>query len=552
MKNGPVIEKSAEFLKALSKNNVLRIALLTTILAIALLVRVWHAHIGLPYIHHHDEPFIAGYALNMMKTGDFNPHRFNYGTLLIYMNLGVDILHYFHLMGQPSSAPVFLRTLDDIRTNLDQGWHWTISHPSFYLWNRGSTAVLGTLSILFCFLICKEIMGYWAGLISATFLSVLEIHVWHSAMVTTDIPAVCLVLGSIWFSLRFLRTNQPGSLIIALIFSGLAISVKYNAFLSIITPVAVLAYAGIGSREGYRHWLWVAIVAVPILAFLVGTPYATLDLPTFLKDVGFEVKHYQVIGHRVYTVEPGWPHAKVQFKQFRKELGMMLIILALFGAMAMLSRKEGWFTMLYPVVFFLFMINTKIRFHRNFLMLYPIIAISIGCGVVGGSLLLLYCFRRWKSTYNSLLLIECILLTVIAFYGLYVTLVREYTVYSAQETRSRIIDKVNVLAMKHKWNNIGIAKELRIHGLDLKRIYFTADIKSLTKLAMKREYYDAIISAEHYEVSNRSKIERVELARQLNSLVKEFDVFQKIGSNPLYLDRYAVDPAIVILTKTTQ
>src|SRR5262245_5828184 len=76
-----------------------RLALFLTllVLAAALVARVLRCSSGLPYLHEWDEPQTAGTALRIMKTGDYNPHFFNYGSLTIYLNLFVDILHYFYL-----------------------------------------------------------------------------------------------------------------------------------------------------------------------------------------------------------------------------------------------------------------------------------------------------------------------------------------------------------------------------------------------------------------------------------------------------------------------
>jgi hypothetical protein len=54
---------------------------LLLVLVFSLCVRIFQAGEGLPYTYHWDEPQIASTALHMLKTGDFNPHLFNYGSL---------------------------------------------------------------------------------------------------------------------------------------------------------------------------------------------------------------------------------------------------------------------------------------------------------------------------------------------------------------------------------------------------------------------------------------------------------------------------------------
>ena len=47
---------------------------LVTVLAFGL--RYLQLNIGLPYLYFWDEPLMAGPALQMLKTGDYNPHFF--------------------------------------------------------------------------------------------------------------------------------------------------------------------------------------------------------------------------------------------------------------------------------------------------------------------------------------------------------------------------------------------------------------------------------------------------------------------------------------------
>ena len=44
-------------------------------------LRVWGITFGLPYLYHPDEPLGVSVAINMVKTGDLNPHFFGYGSL---------------------------------------------------------------------------------------------------------------------------------------------------------------------------------------------------------------------------------------------------------------------------------------------------------------------------------------------------------------------------------------------------------------------------------------------------------------------------------------
>lgn len=49
---------------------------------------------GAPYRVANDEPFVVGMALQIMKTGDFNPHFFDYGGLSIYLHTVVGVFTF--------------------------------------------------------------------------------------------------------------------------------------------------------------------------------------------------------------------------------------------------------------------------------------------------------------------------------------------------------------------------------------------------------------------------------------------------------------------------
>ncbi|MFN2286438.1 MAG: glycosyl transferase family 39, partial [Anaerolineae bacterium] len=60
---------------------------MVAILAVALFLRLWRLDFGmeLPYLAHTDEPTQYNPAINILKTGDLNPHFFNYPSLTIYL-----------------------------------------------------------------------------------------------------------------------------------------------------------------------------------------------------------------------------------------------------------------------------------------------------------------------------------------------------------------------------------------------------------------------------------------------------------------------------------
>ena len=103
------------------------------ILSLVFTFRYWGAHEGLPYIYHWDEVITSTSALNTLKTGNLKPYAVEnvYGGFMRYSDLMIDIVHlgYLKITG-------VIDDTTEIKTYLDTGEFRTLSHPSFYLWNR--------------------------------------------------------------------------------------------------------------------------------------------------------------------------------------------------------------------------------------------------------------------------------------------------------------------------------------------------------------------------------------------------------------------------------
>src|SRR4051812_38880027 len=59
--------------------------LLVAVLAVAATVRCWGFRSGVPFAVGVDEPAVVDRALRILRTGDWNPHVFDYPTLVIYL-----------------------------------------------------------------------------------------------------------------------------------------------------------------------------------------------------------------------------------------------------------------------------------------------------------------------------------------------------------------------------------------------------------------------------------------------------------------------------------
>ena len=59
--------------------------LMITIIIIAFVMRIVNIRFGYPLQKHADESILVNAALGMIKTGDLNPHNFQYPSFTIYL-----------------------------------------------------------------------------------------------------------------------------------------------------------------------------------------------------------------------------------------------------------------------------------------------------------------------------------------------------------------------------------------------------------------------------------------------------------------------------------
>ncbi len=444
--------------------------ILVLILGFALLVRVLRAKAGLPYLYAWDEPQTASNALQMLKTGNFNPHFFAYGTLTIYVNYLVDVVHYFYLMGQPVDAKDTLNALWEIQTVWDTKWHWTISHPSFYYWNRIAECVFGAATVLLVYLVSKlALNNRWASLLSALTLAAMGAHIDASVTIAPDILVAFFVLATVFMSLLFVDTRNTRHIFWALLFSGCAIATKYNSLLVLILPTIALFYANVKHRPDFKQkWVWMLPV-VPVVTFVICMPFALLDSAAFLHGIGSELRHYKVLGHAGASSEPGWPNMVYQFAYFRQNLGLVGSIIAWVGLLNVFRKPKMWLILLLPVLYFLYMTQMKVNFHRNFILVYPFIAVLFGSSVD-----LIYAGVRQiakKSNARPLIInFGTVLMSALVLFVMSMAweqLRISLAIKHHRDSRTLVIDRLDDLPNIDK---VYFAAELRMHAQDVKRL----------------------------------------------------------------------------------
>ena len=352
---------------------------LAVILAVGFSLRLLGIDFGLPHTDcRPDEGVLVRKAL-AAAGGDLDPGFFHYPSFHIYTLAGLFGACYAAgwLAGiYPTPQDFLLR--------------YFIDPSGLYLAGRLLGALLGTASIYLVYLVGRQAGGVRAGLTGAAFLSVCFLHVRDSHYLTVDVPAAFYLLLAAVLLLRFLRTGGTGWLAASALFSGIAVSTKYNAAIVVAVFAGYLCARGLAQhrRSGpppgdgsappvsLRHAA--VFAAVTAVAAALGTPYAVLDFNSFAADVLSEREHFAT-GHGL-DLGRGWTyHAATTLPA---ALGWPMYAAALAGC-AVLFRAGGAPAMLVVAMVFYYAVagSGKTVFFRYMLPLAPFLCVAAACGL---------------------------------------------------------------------------------------------------------------------------------------------------------------------------
>lgn len=320
---------------------------------------------GAPFRMGVDEPVIISNALRMIRTGDFNPHFFDYGGLTLYLHAAV-------------ATVAFMAGAADGRwSNLATIWEGDL-----LVAGRTATALLGALTIVLVFRIGLR----WStavALLAALIMAVLPAHVREAHFILTDTPLTLFVTLALLLSIRAAERQTLTALALAGFAVGLAAAVKYNGVIALLMP----AYVAFTLPQGRRLAGLSSTVGASAVTFLVCAPYTVLDLPAFLNGMAHLMQSYNqhrplaesmsnyVAYLRNWFTWPGVLPAPV---------GYVSLLLAASGFGMMLrdtrttsQRCEAWLVVGFALLYFWFISTQALQYGRYLLPIGPMLAIGL-------------------------------------------------------------------------------------------------------------------------------------------------------------------------------
>lgn len=342
------------------------------VLLIALGLRLYALDFGLPLAEARPDEITIAFQAMKFGSLDLNPHSFNYPSLFKYAVFG--LFGGYYAVGR--AVGLFDNQEEFLRAFFTGAVH-------FRLLMRLLSALMGTLNV---WLLLRAPDGPGArrgqtGLIAAMFLGACFLHVRDSHFGVTDVSMVCLATAAALLADRMRRRRTLAAAALAGLVAGLATSTKYNgALLALPLAAAALtpsAAGGLPWRPDLPRLQRLAAAAAAMIAgFLLGTPYALLDAPTFYKDFSYEARHLAQ-GHYL-DVGVGWVHHLTH--SLRYGMGAPALAAALLGIVLHARRDPRAALTLYafPVTYYLLIGRGETAFFRYILPVIPFLCLAAG------------------------------------------------------------------------------------------------------------------------------------------------------------------------------
>jgi 4-amino-4-deoxy-L-arabinose transferase-like glycosyltransferase len=379
------------------------LVILVVVVAASAMIRVSGVWFGYPLAVHPDEGRLVRPALKILKTGDLNPHFFDYPSLNIYLQAAL------------------YKTVAVVEKTVHGGGMGRIPTIRFYIVGRFLSVVMSLLTIVITFAIGRRLIHPIAGLASAYFVGASLLHILNSFIITVDAPM------AFWSSLAVLMAARiatgDGRLydyVLAGMFVGFAVGSKYTAFLCVIPIVIAHLHASRGAKPRPTWLILLCLVIIPF-AFLLTTPFAALDYPAFFEAINSESSHYRG-GHFGNEGEGANSFFLYGKSLFLEGLGPVPAILAIVG-FGWLLRRKAWCALLllsFPLLLFLFVGQYRVFFSRNLVAAVPCLAVLSGAGVQFLYETLHRAWFRWRGTLRlagSLAGGAVVLIVVLGTYG---------------------------------------------------------------------------------------------------------------------------------------
>jgi len=338
------------------------------ILVLAAGLRLVHVGWGLPDYFFPDEAVFFRPATQVAATGDLRTG------FMTYPPLSVDVLAAtYALAARVRGVPVEQLAIAE-RVRL----------------GRLVMVAAATASVAAVAALGAALAGPWTGLVAASFMAVLPVHVVQSRIISTDVLLTLLVVLALHATLRLharptlMRALACGAAV------GLAAGTKYPGALAAAAPATVCLHGlfrALRSRDtpASRRWLGYAAAAAlaAVTGFTLAYPHWIADADVLADRLRFLRFVAHEVGNDIARLSPaggvrGTPMVYQLAILFPAALGLPLYVLAVAGMARLLRHatvREAAL-LVFAAAHFVFFATAQSVFPRYYLPLMPVLLVA--------------------------------------------------------------------------------------------------------------------------------------------------------------------------------
>jgi len=333
------------------------------VIAVAAPLRAVAVGFALPVLNHPDEPLNVRIGSDMSDQSDWNPHHFNYPSML-YDVVAIFVRIHGWATGQhgSGSARIHIQNIGIAAT----------SEPGLFVALRLLTSVLSVAICLLAYVVVLRVTGrVLAALLAGLLLAVSPTVLTNGVLISPDTYSGVFSALALLGAVAVIRRGRPLDYAVAGIGVGLAAAAKYNAA---VVAVALIAAHLIRHRASW--WRRPEILlsgAAAVGVFVLVTPAAILDFHSFVAGASAEARHY-ARGHPGLEGGSLWYYLVALRPDILLLAGAVLSVFCLRGP----HRREIVAVLLFAISYGGLLSIENVHFARNLLPLAPALAMLAG------------------------------------------------------------------------------------------------------------------------------------------------------------------------------
>jgi hypothetical protein len=345
--------------------------LLGLILLVAAALRLAAIDFALPNVYHPDEDLLVLPAMNIIKTGDLNPIRMDYGSFFLYLMSFVHLLVYLW-----SARSGYISSVDQLIIP-ERGWYPGIyPHPEYVLAGRLLSAAFGLLLVLIVYLLATRLGNRRMGLAAAAVAAVLPEFVVHSHYAMTDMAMTTMTALALYLLLRAYdnwESDSAWAYVGAGFVCGLAAATKFTGAL-VVVPLLLTPLLKIRRLDDALRWRVIGGPLAMAAGFVAAMPYALLDLPKFVSYTAYVLTVYNNPGYDALGSTWSWT-----LNYLFTGRNAALVFPATAGFVLSLFRwgRRGWIVNSFALVVLLTAMTTSVRESRTWMPLAPVACVWV-------------------------------------------------------------------------------------------------------------------------------------------------------------------------------